>query len=460
MNFSLGTGASVFNPVAGLIPSDFQKLVKPEPKGLLAVEWHDLVSDTYEDFSTDGLLVDAEDIATGVIANQGISRDATHWIYFYTAEIRKYDLVGNLILTNNTPFVGLPAGMTHVGDGVLYNGFIYVGVTNWNGSVATQFLIVKYDASDLSLVDYADISTHETSAGICLSLDKTEIYGVKYDATGSNIIARFDITDFSHIGNIALSETLNKMQGIDVSPDGFINITTWDNISTITAESTIRTVSSDGTVLPWPIRGFGMGVGEIEGCCVYDGIIYANINGSIPRKFIRYTDNDETFLDTFSGQPEIELIDTLGETGTILVRMTPNLLYDSNNIMNASDGTGDWSAWWGLTGILYFRVDAATRIEIPGNVAKQEYIIAFTWEKNGVNVDIKVGVDGFYVGSLTQPWVQLGVGGLRLHSSKSVIEPNGKTKDRGYCVLNKILNDEELLEVSNDWDDLYKIFGA
>ena len=180
-----------------LVKADFQKIVRNEPQGALGVLWHDLVSDTSEDFTAKGFTFEAiTPTNQSFTASQGVARDSDYWIAFNTTSIKKYSVSSGSHLTDNlSPFSGLPAGLNHIGDGSIYGSHIYVGVAEWDGTTTIQSFIVKYKLSDLTLVSYSDITAYKSSSGICLSLDKTEIYGVRYSTIGENKIHRFNITD-------------------------------------------------------------------------------------------------------------------------------------------------------------------------------------------------------------------------------------------------------------------------
>ncbi len=448
-----------------LIKTDFLKCVKNEPQGLVDVNFHDLVSDTdnRNEFAGWVKTVKAEDISITLTPDQGITRDANYWIEFNTGSIKKYDLSGNLVAENTNPFTGITPTMTHLGDGELYNGVIYVGMSDWASGSASNFALAKYNLSDLSLISYANINTQKTTAGVCLSKDKTEIYAVSYNSGSQDRIERFNANTLASLGHIQLSQSINKMQGIVVAPDGYIHVTTYDNPDNITDNhSFIRTIYPDGTVMPQQYRGWGMALGEIEGICIWDGVLYTHEYQSQVKKFVRYQTLDDSFFDNLTASMQtIKMIDSVEEQGTILIRTKPHSFYNFNNIFNTPmDSVSYWGAWFNSAGTLHFRVDSATRIEVP-NVTLDEHILAFTWNKKADGtVDIQVGVDGSFIGSMNQPWRPSPAGGFYFHSKNTTNEVNGKSWDRGYAVLNKVISAQEFTDVNSDFDAMYDLFNT
>ncbi len=454
-----------------LAKSDFLKCVRNEPQGLVDVNFHDLVSDTDNRNEFDGWakLVKSEDFPDFSISSEnGIARDSNYWLAIDQSKITKYNLSGNIVATNTNPFVGITPTMSHLGDGELYNGILYIGMSNFNGTgPSDKWCVAKYNLSDLSLIAYNDVTAYSGTSGMCLSLDKTEIYGVSYLSDPDKIL-RYDANTLAYKGYIPLSENINKMQGIVVAPDGFIHINSEDNPDNLVHNiSFVRTVYPDGTVMPQQYRGWGMddsmGNGKIEGACIWDGIFYTQIQNEQVRQFVRYPTLDDSWFGAAVNQVNpIKLIDSIQANGTILIRTKLLELRNYNNIFNTPlDSLSTWAGWVDVNGIVRFKIDSNSYAQSSVSLDLNEHILAFTWNKKlDGTVDIQVGVDGTFVASHNQQWQDLPTGGLYLHSKNTVNEPNSKCWDRGYAVLNKVISAQEFIDVNSDFDSIYNLFSG
>ena len=159
-------------------------------------------------------------------ATQGIARNDTHWFSIGTNVLRKYDLVDNLLETEPAPFVGLPAGLNHCGDGFVSDDHLYVIISNYSNGVSTTVVIAKFLTTTLALDSFFDISaqTQLNGSGCSLKANGDEILVTSFwsakDADARNTdIYRFSKAAGSYIGIHTLSVPSVGIQSITYHPE-------------------------------------------------------------------------------------------------------------------------------------------------------------------------------------------------------------------------------------------------
>lgn len=84
-----------------------------------------------------------------VEGRQGVACDGKYMYISDSARLFKYDMQGNLLLTNDKPFEGYSIPSNHIGDIDVYNGEIYVGAENFMDGVGKDIQIAIHDAETL-----------------------------------------------------------------------------------------------------------------------------------------------------------------------------------------------------------------------------------------------------------------------------------------------------------------------
>ena len=389
-------------------------------------------------------------------SSQGIARDATNWFAINTTEIRKYDLSSNLLVTNSTPFAGLPATLDHCGDGFVDGLYLYVAVSNFSGGTSTQKVIAKYLLTTLALDSYFDLvaETNLNASGCCLNKAGDEILVVSfYSLVGSDSrntdIYRFNKSTGALLGVQALSAPSVGIQGITYhAADDRYYISSYDN-------ATISSVYAYDADFTYKSRRDPFGsIAEIEGVESFDGVLYYNHINEAPRQL----DTNNLFItqNTTLGSP-VQFLDASLMSGqkTMLIRASFLSLYNFNTVFDNETSGNDWESWVYSDGRLAFRVTAVDFVIVPGIAAGQEHLIAFTWDEQGTSSDIKVGIDGTYRGSnLGGSWTAPPTTGLWLAGINSG-NTQGNSITRDVLLFDKVLSDSELLDAYNNFDDFY-----
>jgi hypothetical protein len=101
----------------------------------------------------------------------------------------------------------------------------------------------------------------------------------------------------------------------------------------------------------------------------------------------------------------------LTDSGTIMFDYTVDEFYNYQSLWTNSTNQDDWEMWIYNTGIVRGRVDGAAIASYDLNLLDGfgTYEVAFTWERNGNTVDVKLFIDGEMVNqTLAGPWVDPG----------------------------------------------------
>lgn len=86
-----------------------------------------------------------------VDGRQGITTDGNFYYVSGSATLSKYDLQGNLLVSNKTPFEGYKIPANHIGDIDVYNNEIYVSSEWFMDGVGKDIQIAVHDADTLKL---------------------------------------------------------------------------------------------------------------------------------------------------------------------------------------------------------------------------------------------------------------------------------------------------------------------
>lgn len=387
--------------------------------------------------------------------SQGITRDATHWFAISTTSIKKYDLVNNEVASNPSPFTSLPVGVDHCGDGFVLGAFLYVPIVDWDGGTqtSTKQCIVKFNISDLTYDSHFDVSAQSAcnGSGLAVSPDELEIYassffnGVITDPRSTDIY-RFDISTGAFLGVISLDAGNIGTQGFVFDGVNWF-FSSWDSVSAG------RIVAYNTSFEQQTILDPTGSSSEMEGICFYDDVVYFHDAVSTVRRLIL----DDMVIGKFVGDGD-QFLDNglIGDSGTILLRLTPLSLYNFNSLITMSEDPQAWESWIYSDGRIAWRVDEASFIIAPIGTAtaNTEIIIGLTWSNSGGTVTTKLNTNGVARGTTSGAWVTPPALGLWLGAATGG-NTQGDASFRDVLSFNKELSDTELLDAANDFDDFY-----
>ena len=217
---------------------------------------------------------------TPVTALQGYATDGKLHFTFDTKAITAWDGEWKQVWKNATPFVGLPDGVGHVGDGESFEGKLYVPVEEYHS--CSQFAhqtIAVYSALDGHLLELHDMTgAGQELSSVTIQASTRSIYSTSF--CQANQIFRYDLGTFAARVPLNLTEGIAKMQGVSWSETAQKFAVTSD--SPDQQEGYVWTVSPVGGV---KLLFAAPQAGEMEGVDYTQGQI-------------RYTRNHVWFLDT------------------------------------------------------------------------------------------------------------------------------------------------------------------
>jgi hypothetical protein len=168
-------------------------------------------------FIWQGVLALSEDAGlaqTPVEGNQGIAADSTHFYSISNTTCHKYDSGWNIVasVTNLASAAGLPATIDHAGDATVYDGKIYIPMEDYpNSPYDTQYIAV-FNTSDLSFVEYFDISAQATEiSGLGYNPGDGLLYASSFVTDG--VILRYTLAGV-YVDSITLSTEIASTQGV------------------------------------------------------------------------------------------------------------------------------------------------------------------------------------------------------------------------------------------------------
>lgn len=390
-------------------------------------------------------------------AQQGITRDTSHWFGTSSSKIEKYDLTNTLITANNSPYASLPVGLDHLGDCCVDDDYLYVGASNWSGGSSTKKGVAVFDKSDLSYVDYINLDAYPDleAAGVCISKDGTELlvcsFSWKTDTPAANkFIHRINKATRTHVGTYEVSEILLGVQGMDYSPeDDVYYVNTYPEVDVTSCRIVTLSTSFEVLARHDPVSTST----ELEGVCCYGGINYLHEINDSPKEF----STNNVFVSKTEGDA-INVIDNslLADTGTLVLNLKVGSLFDYNTVFDNTESANSWESWINQSGKLFFRVNATTYAEIstPYLINRNDYVLAFSWDNVAGTVSVKIGVNGTYTSPVSAAWVAPPINGLWL-AGQNAGNDRGNFVYRDLLLFDKVLSDVELLSVNNDFDTLY-----
>lgn len=270
-------------------------------------------------------------ISPVIYCHQGIATDGTYYYGIHTETLYKFDSNWDIVLQKNN--AELDTGVSHIGDGFVYNNILYCACENWDGTCGGQGTnsprIAKWNTSDFSFIGYVDVSSYMSEiAGVCT--DGTYVYAVSY--CNSNTIYKFNLSDLSYVGTITLANNHVNMQGITTKNGYFYTSQNSGYVYKIKGDG-----SSETMVCTVPPLGEGIDYSTNE-LLVLDGTNWV-VHGFSSSKFTYLTWFKTPYLPSTLGALSLTYMRVFSITGNTIA-----LYYDKNNTRLTGRLTNDVGA--------------------------------------------------------------------------------------------------------------------
>jgi len=150
-----------------------------------------------------------------VKGRQGVAVDSQYFYVSGSTALYKYSKKGELLLSNETPFVHLEKEANHIGDIDVYHGEIFAGVEYFMDGQGKDIQIAIYDANTLEFkrtIDYVPESGQVEVSGLAVDYDHDSIWMT--DWVDGSYIYRYALSSGKYLGKIHLQAMPQYQQGI------------------------------------------------------------------------------------------------------------------------------------------------------------------------------------------------------------------------------------------------------
>ncbi len=150
-----------------------------------------------------------------VAGRQGVATDGSFYYVSGSTVLYKYDLDGNLILSNEAPFRDLEKECNHIGDIDVHQGEIFAGCELFMDGEGTNIQVAVYDASSLEYkrsIQWNGQSGQVECCGLAVDRDKGQVWMADW-VQGESIYC-YDLGTGEYVRSLALSPAPSLQQGI------------------------------------------------------------------------------------------------------------------------------------------------------------------------------------------------------------------------------------------------------
>lgn len=201
-----------------------------------------------------------------VAGRQGVATDGSFYYVSGSTSLYKYDMEGNLLLSNETPFLGLEKECNHIGDIDVHQGEIFAGCEYFLDGEGMNIQVAIYDAATLGYkrsIEWNKESGQVECCGLAVDRDKGQVWMADW-VQGEQLYC-YDLQTGGYVRSLTLSPAPSLQQGIFCQDgcmlvscdDGDADAGSFDNIYSVDLEtgevSLFRTM--DDFILTGEIEG-------------------------------------------------------------------------------------------------------------------------------------------------------------------------------------------------------------
>ena len=205
-----------------------------------------------------------------VEGRQGVAVDENRYYVSGSTALYVYDKDGELLLSNEEPFIHLEKEANHIGDISVYAGEIYAGIEHFIDGRGTNIQVAVYDADTLQYrrsIDWNPDSGQVEVSAVAVDPANQAIWMT--DWVDGTYLYRYDLPTGTYQGKMKLDPVPLAQQGI-AAYGGFLYITADDgDAETDTPDQMWRvpadTSASTGAAVPVKVFTEFRRAGEIEG---------------------------------------------------------------------------------------------------------------------------------------------------------------------------------------------------
>lgn len=150
-----------------------------------------------------------------VAGRQGVATDGSFYYVSGSTALYKYDLEGDLLLSNETPFLGLEKECNHIGDIDVHKGEIFAGCEYFLDGEGKNIQVAIYDAATLSYkrsIEWNKESGQVECCGLAVDRDNGQVWMADW-VQGEQLYC-YDLETGAYVRSLTLSPAPSLQQGI------------------------------------------------------------------------------------------------------------------------------------------------------------------------------------------------------------------------------------------------------
>lgn len=163
-----------------------------------------------------------------VAGRQGVATDGTDYFISGSTALYVYSKDGELLRSNEEPFLDLARPANHIGDIAVHNGELFAGVEWFDDGQGHDIQVAVYDTNDLSYlrsIDWNPESGQVEVSAVTVDPHRSLLYLTDW-VNGSHVY-RYDLGTGEYQGKLRLNPVPQRQQGIAYR-GGFLYITADD----------------------------------------------------------------------------------------------------------------------------------------------------------------------------------------------------------------------------------------
>ena len=152
-----------------------------------------------------------------VAGRQGVATDGEYYYVSGSTALYKYDLAGQMVASNESPFEGMEGPVNHIGDIDVHDGEIYAGCEYFMDGKGENIQVAVYDASTLRYVRAIPWEPASGQVECCgLAVDAARGHVWMADWVDGHALYCYDLATSAYLGRTELAPVPALQQGICV----------------------------------------------------------------------------------------------------------------------------------------------------------------------------------------------------------------------------------------------------
>lgn len=150
-----------------------------------------------------------------VAGRQGVATDGTYYYVSGSTALYKYSLDGQLLLSNEQPFLAMTGDVNHIGDIDVHDGEIFAGCEYFMDGVGENIQVAVFDAGTLEYRRSIPWNPDSGQVECCgLAVDAARGHVWMADWVNGDFLYCYDLATSAYVGKVLLIPAPVLQQGI------------------------------------------------------------------------------------------------------------------------------------------------------------------------------------------------------------------------------------------------------